>query len=296
MQALVLGCGNAFSYRNYNQSFLLEDTDADGVVRKLLVDCGNRIPLALHDSNIDVKTITDIYVSHAHGDHCGGLEEIAFLRYDWKNHPTDYRESFINYAPTLIANELLLNDLWKNTLSGGLKSMEGFEASMYTYFKPKPVKANKTFDWCGWACSLIQQIHVMTGSMVMSTFGLFMEKEGKTVFFTTDAQYFQPEQVKVFYDKADIIFQDCELTGVNVKDKQMIFKSGVHANYAQLAGWDSVNAYKLDSATKSKLWLSHYQDFKNDNKDFFGNAVDWDAQAAEDGFAGFVSVGQVFTI
>lgn len=292
MKITVIGCGNAFSYKNYNQSFLLEEDD-----RKMLIDCGNRVPLSLHNQNIDIKTITDIYVSHAHSDHCGGLEEIAFTRYDWKNHPTDYRESTIDYAPTLIANEVLINELWKNTLSGGLKSMEGFDATLSTYFKPKPIKANKSFDWCGWTCSLIQQIHVMTGSMVMNTFGLFLEKEGhNSVFFTTDAQYFQPEQVKVFYDKASIVFQDCEIIGVDTKNRKMNFKSGVHANYAQLAGWESVNAFKLDKNTKNKLWLSHYQDFKNDNIDMYGNIIDWELQAIDDGFAGFVRVGQEFEI
>lgn len=251
----------------------------------------------MHDQGIDIKSITDIYISHQHSDHCGGLEEMAFLRYDWKNHPISYSDSPVDYAPTLIANEVLLRDLWKSTISGGLKSMEGFDASIETYFKPKYIKANQKFMWAGWTCSLIQQIHVMTGSMVMNTFGLFMEREGhNSVFFTTDAQYFQPEQVKVFYDKAAIVFQDCELVGVDVKNRKMNFKSGVHANYAQLAGWDSVNAYRLDSATKSKLWLSHYQDFKNDNKDMYGNIVDWDIQAKDDGFAGFVKVGAEFNV
>ena len=292
MKITVIGCGNAFSYKNYNQSFLLEEGD-----RKLLIDCGTRTPMALHNECIDIKKITDVYISHQHGDHCGGLEELAFLCYDWKNHPTIWKESPIDYAPTLIANEVLLKDLWSYTLCGGLKSMEGFDAKLETYFKPKYVKANQKIDWMGWTLSLIQQIHVMTGSVVMNTFGLFFEKEGhKSIFFTTDAQYFQPEQVKVFYDKADIIFQDTELIGVDIPNKLMHFKSGVHANYAQLAGWESVNAYKMDEKTKSKLYLSHYQDFKNDEKDFFGNDVDWDHQAEIDGFAGFIKVGQTFEV
>jgi ribonuclease BN (tRNA processing enzyme) len=283
------------SYKNYNQSFLIEEND-----KAMLIDCGTRVPIALHEQGIDVNKITDIYISHAHGDHCGGLEEVAFLRYDWVGRPTKHDDGkrSKDYAPRLIANEVLLRDLWKHSLSGGLRSMEGFDASLETYFKPVPVKANQKFVWEGWECSLVQQIHVMTGSVIMNTFGLFMEnKETKrTVFFTTDAQYFQPEQVKIFYDKAELIFQDTEVTGVDTKNKKLVFKSGVHASYAQLAGWDSVNAFKLDEKTKSKLWLSHYQDCVNVNKDFFGNDCDWEKQAKEDGFAGFVKVGQEFLI
>jgi hypothetical protein len=42
--------------------------------------------------------------------------------------------------------------------------------------------------------------------------------------------------------------------------------------------------------------LSHYQDFVSECKDGFGNACDWDKLAEEDGFAGFVYVGQEFEI
>ena len=292
MKIRVIGCGNSFSHKNYHQSFLLEEGD-----KKMLVDCGSKIPDALYLQGIDIKTITDIYISHAHADHCGGLEEMAFLRYAWAEKPTSYKENPFNYAPTLIANEILLKDLWNHTLSGGLKSMEGFDSTLETFFKPQGIKANQSFSWSGWKCSLIQQIHVMTGSVIMNTFGLLLEKENhKTVFFTTDAQYFQPEQVSVFYDKADMVFQDCELIGVNTLDKKMVFKSGVHANYAQLSGWDSVNAYKMNAKTKSKLYLSHYQDIKDEGIDFFGNQVNWDDQAKEDGFAGFINVGQEFEV
>lgn len=291
MKIKIIGCGTAFYNPNHNTAFLLEENG-----EFFLIDCGGYIPGALAQQGFDLKKIKHIYISHAHGDHCHGLEEMAFANYDWKNHPVDYRDSEVDYAPALIANEVLLADLWKNTLSGGLKSMEGFDATISTYFKPKPIKANRSFEWQGWTCNLIQQIHVITGSMIMNAFGLFLEKDGKTVFFTTDAQYFQPEQVSIFYERAQLIFQDCELTGVNVLEKQMVFKSGVHANYAQLAGWPTVNAYRLSSEVKKKLHLCHYQGFKDQDKDFFGNSIDWDAQAQEDGFAGFVRVGQEFLI
>lgn len=48
----------------------------------MLFDCGNRIPMALYNAKIPVTKIDDIYISHPHGDHIGGLEEIAFERFD----------------------------------------------------------------------------------------------------------------------------------------------------------------------------------------------------------------------
>lgn len=297
----VVGCGNAFSYKNYNQSFLLEENG-----QKLLIDCGTRVPTALHDQGIDIKSITDVYISHCHGDHIGGLEELAFLRYNWGPNPRTYKDIKTDRGqilpPNLYANKLLMQELWEHSLSGGLKSMEGFDAQLDTFFVPKPIEPNQTFTWQGWTCSLVQQIHVMTGSVMMNTFGLFMERITPNsnginkIFFTTDAQYFQPEQVKIFYDNADIVFQDCECIGCNTKDKKLLYKSGVHANYAQLAGWESVNAYKLPAETKCKLYLSHYQDFVTEGKDNFGNVCDWDKMAIEDGFKGFVYVGMTVEV
>ena len=290
MEIKVVGCGSSGSFKLYNNSFLL--TKGNSV---MLIDCGTRIPIALHDHGINIKSITDIYISHAHSDHCGGLEEIAFGRYDFLNKPRHYSDG--SYAPRLIANEKLMEDLWEHTLSGGMKSTEGFDAQLSTFFQPVPIKANMPFTWEGWTCSLIQQIHVVTGSIIMNSFGLLMEKKGhKTVYFTTDTQFFQPEQVALFYKKADIIFQDCELIGVDVPSKTMRFKSNVHANYAQLAGWEGINAYRLDADTKQKLHLGHYQDYKGGNFDHFGNYVNWDELAKEDGFAGFISVGQTFEV
>ena len=80
---------------------------------------------------------------------------------------------------------------------------------------------------------------------------------------TTDTQ-FSPEQIKNFYDMADLIFQDCE-TGE--------FESGVHAHYNQLK--------TLPEKFKKKMWLYHYQD---------GELPD----AKADGFLGLVKMGQVF--
>ena len=72
--------------------------------------------------------------------------------------------------------------------------------------------------------------------------------------------------------------------------------SGVHANYLQLSGDPSANSVKLTDETKSKMWLSHYQDFVSENKDFFGKDCNWSERSVKDGFAGFVKVGQVFEI
>ena len=284
MQITVVGCGHAFSKSNFNQSFLVEENG-----RRMLIDCGFQVPNALNSLGVDFKSIDDIYVSHLHADHIGGLEYFGFMRYDWVNKP---REAFSKgYAPRLIGNVQLLKDLWDKSLRGGMESMQGFVASIDTFFETDPIEPNESFTWQGWTVNLVQQVHIMSGSVITPSFGLIFSQIGhKSVYFTTDSQHCSPRQIEDFYSEADIISQDCECAGVNMKDKQFVFGSGVHANYAQLAGWESANSIKLSGKIRGKMILSHYQDFIMEGKDFMGNSVNWNATAVKDGFLGFARV------
>jgi hypothetical protein len=312
MKVKVLGCGNAFSTLNGNACFLLEDTqrrvlrdwskgedEEDSAecfkTRHMLIDAGWALPYMLKKNGIDIRHITDIYLSHQHSDHAGSLEYIGFMRYDWVNKPDHFSKFKGMNAPALIANAKLMDDLWDKTLSGGMSSVEGLDTKLETFFEPCPIRGSEKFYWCGWTCSLIQQIHIMTGSMISNTFGLFMEKDGHpSLYFVTDSQHCSPRQIEIFYKRADVIFQDCECIGVDTPNKHMKFCSGVHANYAQLAGWGGTNSVILPEEIKKKMWLTHYQDFVSEGKDFFGNSCDWNELAVEDGFKGFLKVGQEF--
>ena len=289
MKVRIMGCGHAFSLKNYNQSFLLEDEG-----QRMLIDCGSRIPLAFHDQKFNFSDLDAIYISHQHADHCGGLEEVAFSTYDWATRPEHYSQSKSKVIK-LIANEGLMDDLWNETLKGGLKSMEGFPSTLETFFEPVKVKSNEVIKFGSWDMSLIQQIHIIAGTVFSPTYGVFLKKEGhKTIYFTTDSQHCSPKQTEVFYNMADVIFQDCECSGIDMKTGKVDFTSGVHANYGELAGFDTVNAIRLPKEIKNKMWLSHYQDFVSEGKDYKGQKVDWDKEAIVDGFRGFVKVGQVF--
>ena len=324
MKITVIGCGNAFSERNFNQSFLVEEGG-----RRMLIDCGYQVPTALRASGVNYRDIDDIYISHLHADHIGGLEFIAFQRYNWADKPRSADKA----SPRIIGNKQLLKDLWEKSLSGGLESMEGFVAGMDTFFHVMPIEPNQSFEWQNWRVELIQQIHVMSGSIIMPSFGLIFSREGhKTVYFVTDSQHCSPRQIEDFYRISDIIFQDAEFVGVDtfldegepylerdgeIKAKSKCdpdevlelmalgwdekkwsrykFGSGVHANYAQLAGYASANSIKLDPEIKSRMWLSHYQDVVPSSRDLFGNMVDWETEVKKDGFAGFVKVGMVLS-
>ena len=296
MKIRVLGCGSAFSTDNMNQQFLLTEGG-----RTLLVDCGYATPFVLKRAGIKIQEIDDIYISHAHADHIGGLEFVAFNVYDFMNKPRSWQEHKAALAagrkgkpfPRLIGDYLLLKEVWEKSLRGGLESIEGFLATMDTFFETTPIYENGSLDWQGWKLETVQQVHVVSGNHIMHTYGVMLSKPGhKTVYLTTDTQYNSPRQADTFYTKADIIFQDCETMGVNMKDRKYIFGSKVHASYAELAaGFANVNNMVLSAEIRAKMLLSHYQDHVLAGVDFFGNPCDWDAQAKADGFMGMVHVG-----
>jgi hypothetical protein len=300
MKILTLGSGNAFSREYGNASILLHENG-----KNLVVDCGTQNAQSLWDAGLNPSDIEGWIITHAHADHAGGLEEMAFSRYDWFKRPQHYSEG--SYAPKLYADANLVPELWENTLKGGLKSMEGFLATMETFFEVVPIKPNTSFFWQGWEIKFVQQLHVMTGSVAMWSFGLMISKPGhKTLYYTADSQHMSPSQMKVFYRQADVIIQDCELIGCDFEfqegdkyytddtgknhpwptedleslsagalyemkyHKVCKFSSGVHANFGELSGYDSSNSAKLTGEIKGKMWLFHTQDFRKKNDNPFG--------------------------
>ena len=47
---------------------------------KLLIDCGSDIRFSLYAAGFSHLDITDIYISHLHADHAGGLEYIGLVQ------------------------------------------------------------------------------------------------------------------------------------------------------------------------------------------------------------------------
>lgn len=228
MKLTFLGAGSAFTVgnNNYHSNMLLED-EPD---KLLLIDCGSDVRLSLHELGLSYRDIQNVYISHLHADHAGGLEWLAFT--------TKFDQTC--KKPNLYVCERLVSDLWYKVLSGGLSSLQGETANLSTYFHVHPIKENSAFIWNKTKIHIVQTMHVMAGFTFMPSFGLMFKVDGLTVFITTDTQ-FAPHQINQFYNMADIIFHDCE-TSPN--------KSGVHAHYEELL--------TLPNPIKKKMWLYHY--------------------------------------
>ncbi len=259
MRLTFLGTGSAFTLANYHSNMLL---DVDG--RRLLIDAGGDVRFSLRDAGHAVGDIEALYVSHLHADHIGGVEWLALSTYF---NPALSR-------PLLFINEKMSEELWLNSLKGGLGTLQNQIAHLETYFVTSPIGRNMGFDFAGLHIQTVQTVHYMDGYEIVPSYGLLIPTPAPApgfapgsnsgmIFLTTDTQ-FTPGHLMAFYQKATIIFHDCE-TGKN--------RSGIHAHYEELK--------TLPEEIRAKMWLYHYQD---------GDLPD----ARADGFAGFVARGQVF--
>ena len=254
MEIIFLGSGSFFSIAsvNYHSNILIRDPRNK---KYLLLDCGYDIRHSLHEQGFTYKEITDIYISHLHGDHAGGLEYIGF----------SHRFSKGKVKPNLFVSEHLETKLWENCLSGSMSTLEDEKAALDTYFCPNVISdKDKNFHWNGIDFELVQADHTMNDKFVNYCYGLFFTLNETDIYLTSDTK-FRPDLYMDYYKKADLIFHDCEVAEN---------RSGVHSNYKDLL--------TLPEDIRKKLWLYHY-----DSEHL--------PSAEEDGMKGFVKKGQRFS-
>lgn len=253
MKLLFLGAGSGLGkdLQNFQSNMLLTTNGG----KKLLIDCGTDIRFSLTQAQYSPQDIDAVYISHLHADHIGGLEWFALQR------------KFVcrTTKPPLIIHEELAHLLWEHSLSGGLKTLEDQDATLDDYFLVQKIADNQVFKWEGLQLSLIKTVHVHSNRVLMPSYGLTIEYQGKRFFITADTQ-FTPEFLGQSYHDATVVFHDCETSPS---------PSGVHAHFNQLI--------TLAPEIKAKMWLYHYND---------GDLPD----AAAHGFLGFARCGQVIDL
>ncbi|MDP1603467.1 MAG: MBL fold metallo-hydrolase [Legionella sp.] len=225
LKMTFLGTGSAFTIGegNFHSNVLLEihnDT--------LLIDAGSDIRFSLNEQKKNYLNIHNLYLTHLHGDHVGGVEWLALNSF--------FDEKYIG-KPNLIASDTIISELWEKTLAGGLSTLATQISTLDTYFNVHSVGDAGTFEWQEIEFKLVQMVHVFNGMQLRPCYGLLFEYHSTRILYTADTR-FVPEEI---YKEADIIFHDCETAKI---------KSGVHAHYSELL--------QLASEFKKKMWLYHY--------------------------------------
>lgn len=252
MKLIFLGTGSAFTVGdgNYHSNMMIQSDSG----RNLLVDCGGDARFSLYEQGFSYGDVHSVYISHLHADHVGGLEWLGFTtKFDPRLLP----------KPELFICETLVEKIWNSVLSGGLSSLTDRKPNLSTYFNVKVINLDLIFRWEGVVFKLVKTIHNTSNEYIYPSYGLFFSVNEKNIFITTDTQY-TPEYLMPYYQKADLIFQDCETAAT---------KTGCHSHFSELG--------RMDPNIKKKMWLYHYQPGQLPN-------------AIKAGFKGFVKKGDVF--
>lgn len=248
MTFLGTGAAIVVEKNNYHSNVLLT-CDGD----TLLIDAGTDLRIALDALGLTHTIIRNLYITHQHFDHAGGLEWLAL---------SAYFDTHYSGKPKLFAHETIIQSLTRN-FSPGLCTLRDQCATLATYFDLNPLHQDKLWTWQSIQLKLIPMLHFYHGCEAMPCFGLFITMGSTKIFYTADTQ-FNEAALMPYYEKANIIFQDCEVLSE---------PSGIHAHYQQLR--------TLPMRIKKKMWLYHYNP---------GNRPD----PLKDGFLGFVRCGQQF--
>jgi ribonuclease BN (tRNA processing enzyme) len=134
MRLLVVGTADAFSTERFGSSAMVE-----GAQGRVLIDCPDMIGAALRKAreasgwDVDVLSVTDIVLTHLHGDHCNGLESLGFRR--WLQ-----READGHPLPRLHCWGPVADRLWER-LAPAMD--QGGRASLATYFELHRLHADR---------------------------------------------------------------------------------------------------------------------------------------------------------
>jgi hydroxyacylglutathione hydrolase len=231
-----LGTGGAFANRNFQSNALLEAW-SQGPDRQdqpddtLLIDFGTTGPLALHalkdqpgfeylnaNGIGNYPAIHRVLISHQHGDHIGGLEELALTNKFVFADPTDGS----HFKPQLISSIRILLDLWDNSLKGGLSAMPGRFALLQDYFfilalRPDAEEREHFQMLKRYEFELFPTDHVQIERKYdWPSFGVYItdRKTGETVFYSGDTKFDYAAYSRMLHD-AKIVFHEAQLNEQN---------------------------------------------------------------------------------
>lgn len=228
MQIVMVGTGSAFAKEFYNNSALIMAENYT-----LLVDCGATTPLGLHKFDKDAMgRIDGVIISHIHGDHVNGLEELAFqMKYKFQK------------KIDLFVPEALYHSLWE-TLRGGLELTNEGRETIHHYFNVHLLKSQQGVPpheiAPGLKVRLAKVNHVRDKHCYSF---IFNEK----LWYSADTT-FNPTLIESLDKICEVIFHDCQL---------FTYPGQVHASLDELL--------TLPEKVREKMILMHYGDEMEDH-------------------------------
>ncbi|MED1863344.1 MBL fold metallo-hydrolase [Fictibacillus nanhaiensis] len=227
MKVKALGVNGAFT-QYYHNNFVFELGD-----RKLLVDAGTTLRYSLKASKYKETDITDVFITHLHSDHVGGLEEFA-QRCKWVH----------NHKPNLWIRASM-KEKFEEVVGKGLFT-DGLTLDDYFNVYPVEVGYKNAFKIGDYLIELIvtDELHAQN----MMSVGLRIDSpDNKNIIYTSDiAKHEQAAFYGLIDSETVALFHDVSM-----------IKNPVHS-YIE----DVVDHYK-NWISLDKIYAMHYQDDTN---------------------------------
>ncbi|MBF0350081.1 MAG: ribonuclease Z [SAR324 cluster bacterium] len=257
MKITFLGVGSAFSKINANSNLLVESGNIN-----MLVDCGHTASASLIQHGRSIADISNIFITHLHADHIGGLEEFAFMT-----------RLVFKKSVQVMGTSSILHRLWNHSLKGGLEFIELTPDDvtpqvMEDFFTPRSLPHSQWIKLDD-SSPLEMYLHPTNHVKLMESYAVELREGDKHVLYTSDTRFDRPLLEKCI-DRCTYIFHDCQLFDMGGNNDL-----GVHTSYNQLRS--------LPGDMRKKMWLYHYGDEPR-------------PEAENEGFAGFVSQLQTFDL
>ena len=243
LKITLLGTGGALcDWRvNYNTNAVLHTPEGP-----FLIDCGVTAPQSLKELDIPFGDVIGVFLTHMHGDHTGGMEQLIWQRFyvgptgpTWKD-TTVYGSNFMKGALQRALGDAV------DEVSGGKHQSRGITyAGGYHIL----VKFN-LLDPQGPGVTVsdvhlrsVRTHHIKGVDVDKPTYGLLIREAGKNtggIYWSSDC-VFDPD-LALKYPDVDVIFHDCMFAPK--------FAGTVHTHYQDLK--------TLPPSVKGKIILVHH--------------------------------------
>lgn len=196
LQFLPLGIGDFFSCFHYCSSFVVL---AGGV--PILIDCPSPLRKMLYEATVragielTIDQVDQVVLTHLHGDHANGLEELAF-----------YKRFFQNRRPILYTIPEVVEEMWEHRLRAAMGTLtdencdNGTPQQLSDYFDVHVCEEGEAVQ-CGPVTLEIRRTRHF-----LPCFGLRVSFGGLTLGYSSDT-VFDPAHID-FLSSSDLIIHE----------------------------------------------------------------------------------------